>query len=111
MYREAGNHRAGIVMVFSVSSVVYSFRRPNSPSAVEPSPKKKGPARGNRPGGGPLLIPEQPLQALPVPGRHIPLSNKSAARFQAKFLDTWPSSSGSSAAGGWGLRSDGNPLH
>jgi len=52
----------------------------------------RGPARGNPPAGGPLLVPEQPLQALPVPDRHTPVSTTSPARCQAEFLDTWPSS-------------------
>ena len=45
----------------------------------------KGPAHGNPPGDGPLLIPEQPLQALPVPDRLTLLSIRAATEYQPKF--------------------------
>jgi hypothetical protein len=74
------------------------------------SSNEKGPARGNPPGGGPLLIPEQALQALPVPDRRIPMFTTSAARFQREFLDTSPSPAGA-GWGTWGLDWHANPLH
>lgn len=69
---------------------------------VRPSITKEGPARGNFPGGGPLLIPEQSLQALPVPDRFITIlcvTNRSPD-FKPSFWTTFPGRREVQARGG-----------